>query len=693
VSAGTKSATANAIGIDAGNGDNFIANYGTIDVRALAAAGTGASPEARTDGVESTTAIGIKTGDGNDSIINRGTINTANQRLEWVGGAEIHFIDWPGIAISSGAGNDQVFLMNGSTTTGSIDLEDGDDWLTFMGTPIVTGDVTGANGIDTLVFEGAGSIGITPMTFENAIKQGPATYSVAGLPTMQRIEIKQGVLQVNSNYQFSDSGFLETFVSGDGSFGQFKVNGTTELAGDLSVLKGPGPYIDGTTYDIIEANAVNNAFGNIMLPEPNNFVSFGLHQLPTLVQIEAYVKPFTWLARNRVEWAVANYLDRILPSSTGDLWWTLGQIQNLSQSEYSAALSSLSPDSYDIYTRTSYSTAQQYTKALQYRMNNIRSYQYAHLSDDEKPILLAFRGSDASLSQLFSPGGPSQIQGRNGLWFDAFGQWGEQDQENRYRWDGGYVGYDYFLRGATLGFDHNLTDQFMAGVSIGYSRSDIDLDGDQGSGYIKSLYGSIYGSYFYDNLYIDGIFSYGRNWYDNHRLITIGTDQRKAYSKHDGDLFSAYLQGGYYFDFKKWLIGPFTSLQYMYLDEEGFKERGAGSVSLRIDDRQTDSFISELGLRLTRVFKVKYGSLIPELNAAWLHDFDIDDRVIRSSFAGSPGATFSIKGQDVERNGATLGAGITFVHKGGLSTSLKYRGEFREKYKSNGVMGEVRFTF
>jgi outer membrane autotransporter protein len=129
------------------------------------------------------------------------------------------------------------------------------------------------------------------------------------------------------------------------------------------------------------------------------------------------------------------------------------------------------------------------------------------------------------------------------------------------------------------------------------------------------------------------------------------------------------------------------------LDEERFREKGAGSVSLNIDDRQTDSLVSELGVRLARVFKTKCGSLIPELSAAWLHDFDIDDRVIKSSFAGSPGASFSMKGQDVERNGAVLGAGITFIHKSGLSTSLKYKGEFREKYKSNAIMGELRYTF
>jgi outer membrane autotransporter protein len=409
------------------------------------------------------------------------------------------------------------------------------------------------------------------------------------------------------------------------------------------------------------------------------------------VEVEVHAANCTTVATNRVELAISNYLDRIMPTAAGDLLNVLGEFQSLSLSQFGTAFSSLSPDSYDNFTRNTFSTTHQYNTSLQYRMNNIRSHLYADKSGNEAPVLLAYRGSD--VSQLYSPERVSQIQGKNGLWFDAFGQWGDQGVENRYRWNGGYTGYDYFLRGATLGFDHNLSDKFMAGASLGYSRSDIDLDHDQGSGYIKSLYGSVYGSYFNKNLYVDGAFSYGKNWYNNHRLITIGSLQRKAYSDHDGDLFSGYLGAGYYFDIKKWLIGPFASLQYVYLDEESFREKGADGLSLRVNDRQTDSLVSELGVRLARVFGTKCGSLIPEVSAAWLRDFDIDDRVITSSFAGSPGASFSIKGQDVEKNGATLGAGITFVHKSGLSTSLRYKGEFREKYKSNGVMGELRFTF
>ncbi|HVP78515.1 MAG TPA: autotransporter outer membrane beta-barrel domain-containing protein [Thermodesulfobacteriota bacterium] len=669
-----------ATGVDAGSGNNHVENYGSIDVTTEAV---------RLLGDTQPQSFGIKTGSGNDLIIQSGRISTENRLFDLLSFPP-HWSSSPGIAISSGAGNDTVILMNGSETIGHIDLGDGNDWLTVTGTPIVNGNVTGGNGIDTLVFQGAGSVGFTPTNFENAIKQGAGTYTASNLPTMQRIEIKQGVLQVNNNYQFSNNGFFQTVVNGDGSFGQFKVNGATQLAGDLSVLKGPGPYKNGTTYNVIETGAqgVGGGFTNILLPETKPLLRFAVNQRPSAVEVEVHAKSFTTVATNRVEWTTGNYLDRIVPAAMGDLSNALGEFQSLSLSQFGTAFSSLSPDSYDNYTRATYDSMWQYTRSLQRRLANIRAYANAAGYDpDSKPLLLAFAGSDASLGELLATGRISQTQAKNGLWFNGYGQWGDQEP------DKGFTGFDYNIYGGTLGFDHAFNDKMTAGLSLGYSRTDVDLDHHQGDGTIKTFAGSLYGSYFTKNAFLEGAVSYGRNWYDNDRLITIGPILRKASSDHEGDLFSAYLGGGYAFDVKNWAIGPFVSLRYIYLSEESFQEKGADGLNLSVGHRNTDSLTSELGLRLARVFDVKYGSLIPEASAAWSYDFDIDDRIITASFQGSPGTAFSIDGQPVEKNGAVLGTGLTFIHKSGFSTSLRYRGEFREKYQSHGVMGEFRLMF
>jgi len=175
--------------------------------------------------------------------------------------------------------------------------------------------------------------------------------------------------------------------------------------------------------------------------------------------------------------------------------------------------------------------------------------------------------------------------------------------------------------------------------------------------------------------------------------VIVGPILREARSDHDGDLYSAFVEGGYNIDINAWVLQPFASLQYIYLDEEGFAEKGAGSANLIIDDRETESLVSELGLRVSHVFKLNRSLLIPEVSIAWNYDYAIDDRTITASFEGAPTSAFSIDGQGVENSGAAVGAGISLINKGDFSTSLKYNGEFREDYDAHGVIGELRYEF
>jgi outer membrane autotransporter protein len=134
-------------------------------------------------------------------------------------------------------------------------------------------------------------------------------------------------------------------------------------------------------------------------------------------------------------------------------------------------------------------------------------------------------------------------------------------------------------------------------------------------------------------------------------------------------------------------------LQYVRLDEDGFTESGAGSANQQISSRDTDSLTSEIGMRVSRVFQKANGQLTAGASVAWLHDFDIDDRVITTSYTGAPASSFSLPGQDVERNGVTLGLGVGFETRKGVSTSLNYNGEFRDGFSAHGIIGQISYRF
>ena len=681
--------TSTAVGILTGDNDNEIYNTenGVIDVEArdvpigYSCDGGGCT--------HTISAVGIQTGAGDDLIVNDGAINTS-------------IPSGAGVGIQSGAGDDSVELGDGSSVIGSIDLGTGNDSLTFSGSAKVTGlnngpgSLNGGTDTDSLIFDGAGSYSGSILNFENATKQGNGTFALSSLPTMQQLKVSRGTLQSNSSYSFATGGSIETWIYGGGDLGRLLVNGgSVSLAGNLSVSKGHGAFIDGTQYNVVETTGGivgGSSFDNVQLPAPSPLLHFSYTQLPNVAQVEANVASFTTVTTNPTGMAMAKYLDTILPAATGDLSGVLGQIQGLPVSEHDKVYASLSPDSFSASSQGASAGIQASTGSLQQRMQSVRlgdSSSVARSTSfaDGKPVMLAFNGSEARLGRLLDDGNSGSRQGMYGLWVNAFGQIGDQES------DSAHAGFDYNVSGLTLGFDHDLSDSMLAGVSLGYARTNLHLDRNLGDGDVNATVFSVYGSYFTDNGYVEGALSHGNNRYANVRNILISGSTRVASSYHDGSLLSGTLAGGYYFKVSNWTWEPFASLQYSSLDEDSFDETGAGSVSLHVDGRRTQSLVADIGLRFRQVLERSNGSLIPELNIAWNHNFDLDDRIVTASFAGSPNATFSVQGQDIERNGVRLGAGVSYVNNKRLTSSLRYGAELRDGYTAQTLAGEVRYEF
>ena len=305
----------------------------------------------------------------------------------------------------------------------------------------------------------------------------------------------------------------------------------------------------------------------------------------------------------------------------------------------------------------------------------------------DRSLLLAYTGDSSDIRALYAGEVTEVPAWWRDVWVTPFGQWGDQDGED------GYTGFDYNVLGITVGIDRPVSDRLVLGASAAYTDTDVDQDKGHGDGDIEGWMASLYGSYSLDNAYVDGALSYGRNDYDAKRRVQVGTINRTARSDHDGDVLAATLGGGYLIARDDSVLEPFGRLRYVRLDEDAFTESGASSVNQQITSRDTDSLTSEIGMRVSRLYQKATGWLTTDASIAWLHDFDIDDRTITTSYTGAPASSFSIPGQDVERNGVTLGLGVGFETRKGVSTSLNYNGEFRDGFSAHGIIGRVGYRF
>ncbi len=649
----TTNSTASATGITVGDGGSFIRNSGTVSVQARAYYVNGAATLA-------VSTVGIQGGSGDDTIVNAGHIDTSTNSGVWDAIATLG----TGIGIDAGEGNDTVVLADGSSISGDAVLGDGDDTLALIGSPMVNGLILAGDGADALLLDGAGHFGHNLWGFNHVTKQGAGTYAVTGLDSPTTLEIKQGTLEIDNDFEFAATSSFSTVTNPDGSCGQLNIGGAGGLDGTLAVEREDGLFREQVSYDIITANTLSGTFSEVLLPEPAPLLEFSMEQTSDRVRISATPRSYASVASNEVARNVGEYLDRIAPQATGELPNTLSIFQTLPADDFSAAFASLSPTFYDSATKTTFDVTSQYSQTLLKRMHSLRSH---------------IERTDA---------GPACSQTeRYATWIDAFSHWANQDSRS------GFVGYDYDLTGAAVGVDRLLGDGFLAGVSYGQSKADMDMDHDSGRGDIDSYFGSLYGSYFTDRMYFDTTLSYGRQCYENIRAVEVGPLAGAAHSDHHGDVYSAYVETGWNLSLTKWILQPFAGLRYTFLDEESYEESGVEGVNLRVEERKTDALTLDLGLRFAYPFEKDTWLCIPEATVAWDHDFDLDDHRITAAFDGSPTMTFVTDGRDIDKDGIVLGAGLTLIRRNNLSLSVKYTGEFRSHYEVHALAGGIRYEF
>ncbi len=489
---------------------------------------------------------------------------------------------------------------------------------------------------------------------------------------------------LTGNFTQTDTGIFQPTLFSNGYNGQLQVMGTASLNGALALTYGSDPFTAAKTYNVLTANAVQGQFSDEINPAPLLNVTTSYQAKG--VQVTVTPQSFTTVAQNTHEIELGAYHDNVLTLADPDFRRALGKFQTSNASGFKSAFASFSPAVYDANTYTTYNVSRQYVRTIQERIHKVRQISFSQDSSiqasDEKPLSVAANDSDTSTA-LGSRGVSYQKQLRVSL--GGFGQYGDADAS------GGLNGFDYDMGGFAVGGDYEVNDNLVIGAGFGFADSNIDLDCGFGSSDIDSFMSSVYGTYFIDRAYLEGVFTYGDHSYDNSRKISISDLQGIASSSHDADAFTGLLEGGYTFSLNSLAIQPYASLFYAYLNEAGFQEFGTESLNMHIGSSKTNDWASELGLRLSQDFKTSPGTLTPEFKAAWQYDFDVDRHTMPMSYAGSP-LRLSIEGRE-QPGSALVGAGLRFTSICGVSASVEYDGEFAEDFSASGVFGQIQVPF
>ena len=632
----------------------------------------GEAVESENTAVNDAQAIGIWTGDGDDVIVNSGSIET------WVSAGAVNR---HGIAIQSGAGNDTVILQDGSTLIGDVDLGADDDSLYLLGTPEATGDLDGGTGLDRLLIDGTSVLEGSAFGFENLRLYGLSNFTLNNLGSVDELDIHQGTLNILGNYSFASLGNFNVHINSDGSHGQLNVGGNTSLGGGLHVTNGGGPYINGTTWDVITAGSVSGSFDNLQLPTPTTLVSFSVDQGPTGVDIVADVTPFTAMASGASETAVARYLDDILPGSTGSVSDLLAMMQSMPEDDFAAGFRSLNPTTFDTYQVTDRSMRHHlsgtHSRLAAIRSNLVGSNGNTHAAfmSDRETLYLSAGNVNAQFAdpQIGGPGVERNIPVN--AWTVSY-----VSDTNQGNTSSSLQGSDFTTAGFSMGVDNQISENFVAGISLGTALSTSKIDGGFGEGEVGSRFTSIYATYMPTvTSYVETVVSHSDNYFVNQRNIEIGSLERFTASGHSSEMFSAFVEAGRITNFDSLRSQVFGSVYYSSLDEGGFEEVGAGAINIIVDPRRYEMASLELGWRGFMDIKTRNGTLLPQFNIAYLYNYGFGDKQMSVRFSGVPDMSFSPASADISGSGVRWGLGLNFIDNNGWTLGSQFGGEFSNR--------------
>jgi outer membrane autotransporter protein len=210
--------------------------------------------------------------------------------------------------------------------------------------------------------------------------------------------------------------------------------------------------------------------------------------------------------------------------------------------------------------------------------------------------------------------------------------------------------FDFRSQSVTAGIDYNFGSAVI-GASAGYDHyvANFDSNGAVSGGnvIVKGASGSLYGAWFGDKLFINGIVSAGSPKTNEVRVLayapsgtcviggmTCGAD-RTLSGDPGGSFYAAGATIGHDAIVNAWDFQSTISFAYRRVKIDSFQETDnspEGGMALAYDDQTIESLRSIVGFDVSRSISRTFGIVSPNLRLEWHHEFKNDPRMVNAKF-------------------------------------------------------------
>jgi outer membrane autotransporter protein len=605
------------------------------------------------------------TGDGSiassSSVIDNGTLDISAANA----GASIQSLSGPG-QVALGA--QTLTLTNASDTfsgviagTGGVTIAGGTETLTGVNT--YSGPTTVAGG--ALVLNGA---------LPNSVVSLGAGGSLQGSGTVANIATGAGSVISPGGAAFGTLAPMGDLTLAAGSIYQVKTNaagqsdliavgGNATIAGSaVQVVAAPGAYARNTGYTILTAaGGVNGAFSGVT--SNFAFLTPTLFYLPNAVNLvlSNNAIPFQSVATTPNQVATATALYASNPSSA----------------LYSAVL--LSTDAgarqaFDALSGEIYATAP--TMVL----------------DESHYVRDAVFGRLRQASDGAVPGSGPEHMAPAGGGLTAWAQYVGASSRGEAQDSGNTAASQSDTTGVVIGVDGQ-SRSWRVGGAFAQLGSDIKVAGRNSSDSVQSSHVALYaGGPVFGHLKARLGVDYAWNAMDSKRMIVFPGFSDQAGGHYQSRTEDAFGELGYGMTFDGLAVEPFGNLAYVKVSTDGFAEGGGTSV-LRVASNSIDAVISDVGARAGASFRLNATTTLqPYASIAWRHLYSNVRDTAAMTFA-STGAQFAIGGLALDRDEASVEAGLSMKTDFGVTLTAAYVGQLSSRWQDHEAKLAVSWTF
>jgi uncharacterized protein YhjY with autotransporter beta-barrel domain len=241
-------------------------------------------------------------------------------------------------------------------------------------------------------------------------------------------------------------------------------------------------------------------------------------------------------------------------------------------------------------------------------------------------------------------------------------------------------GYDSTILSVTLGADYRVTQAFSLGVAFNYYHWDASFD--SAGGFDVNSYGPLLSLRFqpFERVFTDVVLGYARQNNARNRQAELkpasgGADlvMGLAPGNPASNQYRASILAGYDYPIAPFTIGPRVGLEVTHWQVDSYQEHGNTGLALSYRDLDVTSVQSSLGATATLALSTAVGSVVPQLTAMWVHEFDNNQRTIHAKFVEAPSsAEFIFQREPPARNWAVINLGVSAPLPHGLHPFVSF---------------------